>query len=473
MHDFDETAERAARACLDYTLERLRLAPAPLDHPASPSDLHERAGGNITARGRAPEDVLHTFTEVLAPACLSTDSPRFLAFIPAAPTKASLVFDTVVAASSICATSWLEAAGAVYAENETLAVLAELAGLPPESGGCFVSGGSAGNLSALVAAREWATHRRGGRPARWRVVVGEEAHSSIASTLRILDCEPLTVPSGTDDRLTGDALRAVLDHDPDPASVFAVAATAGTTNAGIVDDLEGLADVAHARDLWLHVDAAYGGAALFAPSVRPRFAGIEASDSLVIDPHKWLFAPFDSCALLYRDPATARAAHAQHASYLDPMRAPSHAEIVSPPDEGAVEATQRPPLEQEWNPADYAYHLSRRARGLPIWYSLAVHGTDAYRDAIEQVLALTQEAADLVEATRHVELVRRPELSVVLFRRPGWDTADYETWSRELLDAQIAFVLPTSWHGATVARVVFLNPGTTLDVFEEVLAAMI
>jgi len=449
MHHFDDIADRAARSCLEYALDRLRLDPAPLDLPASHEDLARAAGRTITRAGHDPEEVLRVFTDVLAPACLSSDSPRFLAFIPAAPTKASLVFDTVVAASSICATSWLEASGAVYAENEALRFVADLAGLPPGAGGCFVSGGSAGNLSALLAARETVAARRGSRPARWRVAIGAEAHSSIESTLRILDCEALVVPNGLDDRLTGDALRAALDADPDPSSVCAVASTAGTTNAGIVDDLAGVGAVAGERGLWLHVDAAYGGAALAAPSVRARFAGIEQADSLVVDPHKWLFAPFDSCALLYREPALAREVHAQHASYLEPMR-----------------------VGGDWNPADYAFHLSRRARGLPFWYSLAVYGTDAYTEAVEHVLATARDAATRVEESDHVELVRDAELSVVLFRRPGWTVDAYYEWARRLLQDQVAFVLPTEWKGETVARAVFLNPNTTVEIFDEVLATM-
>jgi aromatic-L-amino-acid/L-tryptophan decarboxylase len=449
MHHFDDTAERAASACLEYALARLRLDPAPLDHPVPRAELTARAGPTITREGRAPEDVLRVFTEVLAPACLSTDSPRFLGFIPAAPTKASLVFDTVVGVSSICATSWLEASGAVYAENEALQFLADLVGFPPDAGGCFVSGGSAGNLSALFAARENAAALRGGRPARWRVAVGEDAHSSVASTLRILDCDPLVVPLGPGDRLSGDTLRAALAADDEPESVCAIVATAGTTNAGLVDDLAGVASVAAERSIWLHVDGAYGAAALCAPSARPRFAGIDRADSIVVDPHKWLFAPFDSCALVYREPERARAAHAQHASYLEPMRATG-----------------------DWDPADYAFHLSRRARGLPFWYSLAVYGTDAYATAIERVLATARAAAQRVRDAGHVSLVRDPELSVVLFRRPGWTGADYDRWSQQLLDEQIAFCLPTEWRGEKLARAVFLHPETSVEIFDEVLAAM-
>jgi glutamate/tyrosine decarboxylase-like PLP-dependent enzyme len=198
----------------------------------------------------------------------------------------------------------------------------------------------------------------------------------------------------------------------------------------------------------MHVDAAYGGAALLAPSVRDRFRGIDRADSLIIDPHKWLYAPFDCAALLYRDPQLARAVHTQDASYLDV--------IHDEPD--------------EWNPSDYAFQLTRRARGLPLWFSLAVHGSDAYRDAIETVLATARDAADGVRALPHLELVREPELSVVLFRREGWTYADYDAWSARLLEEQIALVTPSRWHGEPVARLVFLHPGTTLAIVDEILA---
>ncbi len=166
---------------------------------------------------------------------------------------------------------------------------------------------------------------------------------------------------------------------------MAVVATAGTTNAGIVDDLAGVGGVARERGLWFHVDGAYGAAAMVAPSVRDLFQGVDLADSLVVDPHKWLFAPFDCAALLYRQPAIARAAFTQHAEYLDVL-------------------TERP----EWNPSDYAYHLTRRARGLPFWFSLATHGTHAYAAAIEQSLALARQAGELIDRTPHVQLVRPP-----------------------------------------------------------------
>src|SRR5262245_57283476 len=122
----------------------------------------------------------------------------------------------------------------------------------------------------------------------------------------------------TDDhRLTGDALRAALEADDDPSTLAAVVATSGTTTAGIVDDLAGVGAAARERGLCFHVYGAYGGPALFAPSVRHKYEGIEHADSFILDPHKWLFAPFDCAVLLYRDPAMAKAVHTQDASYLD------------------------------------------------------------------------------------------------------------------------------------------------------------
>jgi len=447
MHRYDERTARIADAVFAYMRERLALAPVPLDRGITPDELAARAPAVINAGGNDPEHVLALYRDVLAPAVISSDSPRFLAFIPAAPTKAALLFDMIVSCASLSGISWLEAAGAVHAENEALRFLADLAGLPHAAGGVFVSGGSAANLSALVVARERARTRPGPAPGRLRIAVGEQTHSSVANTMRIIDVDPFVVPT-VDDRLGGDALATALAADPDPSSVFAVVATAGTTNAGLVDDLAGIACVCRDHGIWLHVDAAYGGAALLAPSVRARFAGIEHADSLVVDPHKWLYAPFDCAALLYRDPAFARSVHTQHASYLD---------VIHDEPDG-------------WNPSDYAYHLTRRARGLPLWFSLAVHGSDAYRDAIEGVLATARAAADRVRALPHLELVREPELSVVLFRRRGWAAADYDRWSTRLLDDQIAFVTPTRWHGEPVARLAFLHPETTLAIVDEILA---
>jgi L-2,4-diaminobutyrate decarboxylase len=448
MHRHDASLEVLTQAIVRYAVERVRLDPPPLDAPRTPEELRAMAGRTITATGVGGLEALRVFGDVLAPSCISVDHPRFLSFVPAAPTEASILFDLVVGASSIYAGSWLEGAGAVYAENEALRWIADLAGMPAEAGGVFVSGGTAGNLSSLIAARWWWRHQAAGRHDRTRalIVASSGAHSSVVQAARAMDADVVVVAADARGRMHGHELRATIAalSGDERDRIAAVVATSGTTNAGVIDDLAGTAAVCDELACWMHVDGAYGGAGLAAPSVRARYDGIERADSFIVDPHKWLFAPFDSCALIYRDPTIARAAHTQHAEYLDVLHG----------DGGAAEP---------WNPADLAHHLSRRARGLPLWFSLATHGTDAYRDAVETTLRVAREAARLVDDAPHTELIMEPELSVVLFRRSGWTPAQYQAWSdRELADGR-SFVVPTSWDGETVLRVCLVNPLTTVD----------
>lgn len=443
MHRFTEETARLAEAVFQAALDRLRAEPPPLGRPAPADELSARAGPTITPGGLGPEGALRVFREVVAPATIPADHPGFLAFVPSAPTKAAALADLLLGVSSMVGAGWIDGAGAIWAENEALRWLADLAGLGPGAGGCFVSGGTAGNLSGLAAARQAARERRGEGPGRWSLVTSTEAHSSIRAAARVMDVDVVAAPA-EDGRLTAARAREALDRAGGAA--FAVAATAGTTNAGAIDDLAGIAGLCEERGVWLHVDAAYGGAALCAPSVRGRFAGIERADSLVVDPHKWLFAPYDCCALLYRDPSVAPRAFAQEAAYLE--------------DANAVPG---------WNPMHLALHMSRRARGLPLWFSLAVHGTAAYREAVETVLRLAREAAEEVRRRPALELVREPELSVLLVRRRGWGPRALQAWCDRMLAEGRAFVLPTTWQGERVLRLCFVNPRTPLGLVRELL----
>jgi len=447
MHEFDAATQALADTVLELLRDLVALDPTPLMGTIPPSEVDALARPLINATGNDPDAVLELFNTVLAPAVIRADGPRFLAWIPSAPTKASMLFDAVVSLASISGVSWIESAGAVWAENEALRFIADLAGMPASAGGTFVQGGSAANLSALAVARDAGRRRIGDARRRLKFAITYDTHSSVRNTMHLLDVDPLLVPL-VNDRLTGDALAAALDTCRDIDSVCAVVANAGSTNAGLVDDLAGVAHICDERGLWMHVDAAYGGGALLAPSAREQFAGIDRSDSLVIDPHKWLYAPLDCAALLYRNPSLARSVHGQHAAYLDSVN-----------DETSG-----------WNPGDYAYQLSRRARGLPFWFSLAVHGSDKYRAAVEKVLEITQQAADRIRALPHLELVREPELSIVLFRRKGWDAAQYTAWCEKLHRDQIALVVSTRWRDETVARLAFLHPDTTLEIVDEILA---
>ena len=451
MHTTSDETTDLVDLVLDYSRRRILARDTPLDKPTAEFELARLAGRTIDERGIGSARALSLFEHVLAPACITTDHPQYLSFIPTAPTKAAIAFDLVVSASALYGGSWLEGAGAVYAENEVLAWLAGEFGLPATAGGVFVQGGTLGNLSALVAAREQARYaqRAAGTdaPARWKVVCSAEAHSSIASAARVMDVEVVPVAPGDDGMLRGDAVRAALEEHG--ASVFAVVATAGSTNFGIVDDVASIAALKQDFDFWLHVDGAYGLAAMLSPLARDRFAGVEHADSVIVDPHKWLFAPFDACALIYRDPETGRRAHTQHAEYLDTLTETS-----------------------EWSPSDYAAHLTRRARGLPLWFSLATYGGAAYRAAISSSIQLARDIAREIESRDGLRLVRDPQLSVVVFERDGWSREDYSAWSARLLDEQRAFVTPSSHAGRPNTRFAIVNPTTTFEQLVGILDTM-
>ncbi|MEP7192727.1 MAG: pyridoxal-dependent decarboxylase [Actinomycetota bacterium] len=451
MHGFSSDTEALGEAILKYVEDRMRLHPVPLDTPSTLEELQSVAGSTITADGMGGLAALKLFGDELALACLSSDHPRYLSFIPCAPTEAAVMFELVVGASGIYAGSWLEGSGAVYAENVALRWIADLAGLPASAGGVFVPGGTIGNLSALVTARSAARARHAAsgsgatRPAR--VAAHRGSHSSIESACDVMDAELVGVPGDEHQRLTGGHLRTVLEAEG-PETFFAVVATAGTTNFGVVDDLESVARVCREYGIWLHVDGAYGGAGLAAPTVRHLFNGIEQADSFIVDPHKWLFAPYDCCALLYREPALARAAHTQKASYLDVLN------------------------DAEWNPSDYSIGLTRRARGLPLWFSLATHGTRAYTAAVERTLEVTRYAEAEIARRPYLEALREADLSVVVFRRHGWEPRDYQAWSTAMMREEFAFVVPTSHDGETVARFAIVNPMTTEDDIAAILDTM-
>lgn len=451
MHKVNDATVALRELVFEYSRRRLEYDPAPLDSPQSPEFLLANAGQTITEEGLGGPETLKIFEEVLAPATISTDHPGYLSFIPTAPTEASKLFDLVVSASAIYGGSWLEGAGAVFAENQVLSWLAAEAGLPDTAGGVFVQGGTLGNLSALVAARHQAitARKQAGlpKPDSWKFICSAEAHSSLKAAAAVMDVEIIKAAVDENGRLQGEPVQAAIDAAGD--GLFAVVATAGTTNFGIVDNLDSIGEVAKANHLWFHVDGAYGLAGILAPSSKQLFKGLERADSFIVDPHKWLFAPYDACALVYRNPENGRLAHTQHGEYLDALT-----------DSG------------DWNPSDYAYNLTRRPRGLPLWFSLATHGVAEYRTAVEINIQVAKEIAEVIRGREGLKLVREPELSVVVFTKDGWELPDYERWSKRLLDQGEAFVVPSSHQGKPNARFAIVNPRTTLPALIAILDSM-
>lgn len=364
------------------------------------------------------------------------------------------MFDLVTSAASVHGAFWLEGAGCIFAENQAMEWLVSLTGMPEGSFGVFTSGGTEANLSAMVAAREdWRKKDETRKNKKGIIIAAISAHSSVRAMAKVIDAEVISVQ--TEDKFTAAQLEEKLTglSEEERSRVFAVIATGGTTNAGIIDDLSGIAEICKRENLWYHVDAAYGGGSLVSEKVRPLFKGIEHADSITIDPHKWLFSPYDCGAIIYKNPELAKGAHAQEGSYLDIF-----SEISG------------------FNPADYQIQLTRRVRGLPLWFSLAMHGTDRYAEVIERGIQLANISGGLITENPNTELFREPSLSCVLFRRIGWTAEDYKNWTFKNHKSGFALVTPTKVRIGkefeTVARFCFINPYTSEQDIKDILATM-
>ncbi|HAJ82185.1 MAG: aspartate aminotransferase family protein [Zunongwangia sp.] len=453
MHTIDMDLVEMTLDVMKYTIDRISNITPELGAPKKEEELLRIVGETITPNGIGGENAFKLFKDVLVKACVPIDHPRHLAFVPAAPTRAAIMFDLVTSASSIHGAYWMEGAGGIFCENQAMKWLVSLTGLPETAFGVFTSGGTAANLSAMVAAREeWRRRSSDNVSVRGLLLTSDGAHSSVQAMAKVIDADVVMIDNH-DERITGAELRRAIEEleEKDRKRLFAVVATGGTTNAGIIDELDSIASVCEQENVWFHVDCAYGGGALAANSVRHLFNGIEKADSITIDPHKWLFSPYDCGAVIYKDLKHAKNAHSQKGAYLEIFK-----------DEGA----------QGFNPADYQIQLTRRVRGMPLWFSLAMHGTDKYKQAIERGIELAKIAENKINESEHVEVVRPSSLSVVLFRRKDWTPDQYKDWTYKNHNSGFALVTPTTWKKETVARFCFINPDTTEDDIDKIIASM-
>ncbi|REE24392.1 pyridoxal phosphate-dependent decarboxylase family protein [Winogradskyella pacifica] len=456
MHKIDIELVEMTLDVMKYVIGRVSATEHKIGKPRKSEELKAAVGETITEKGVGGEYAFNLWKEHLATANVPVDHPRNLAFVPASPTKAAIMFDLITSASSIHGAYWMEGAGGIFCENEAMKWMVSLTGLPEGAFGVFTSGGTAANLSAIVTAREHWRENPEYQREKGLIITSIGAHSSVKAMAKVADVDIVMVDS--EEHLTGEALKEAIAtltaHQR--KCLFAVVATGGTTNAGIIDDLESVSKVCEDENLWFHVDAAYGGGALVADSVRHLFNGIEKADSITIDPHKWMFSPYDCGAVIYKNMELAKNAHSQQGSYLEIFK-----------DEGA----------HGFNPTDYQIQLTRRVRGLPLWFSLATHGTDRYKEAVERGLELAQIAGRLIEAHPNLELVREPSLSCVLYRRIGWQPEDYTHWTYENHEKGFALVTPTKWKNGdtyeTCSRFCFINPDTTENDIAMILETMI
>ena len=391
------------------------------------------------------------------PNSLKTDHPRFYSFVPSPTNFVSVVGDLLVSGHNLFAGHWMAASAAGQIEINVIDWLNELIGFPKEGGGILVSGGSMANLSAIAAARE---ARLGGPNEKAIVYCSDQTHSSLAKGLRILGFRPEQKrPIATDDgfRLSVSALEAAIAEDHAAGRVpFCVVANGGTTNTGAVDPLGPLADLCAREKLWLHVDGAYGAAAVITARGRAALAGIERADSVTLDPHKWLFQPYELGCLLVRDASVLRKAFRvddeDHADYLE--------DVVRH-------------VQHEMNFYECGIQLTRSFKALKLWLSMRAFGLGEFRRGIEIGFEMADHAERTLRAAGTWEIVTPSQMGIVTFRwrDASKSAAQIDAITRATVDLMredgYALVMSTALSGRPVLRLCPINPGTDAGEIEE------
>jgi glutamate/tyrosine decarboxylase-like PLP-dependent enzyme len=368
-------------------------------------EIRERLDRALPGEGADFSRLLEVFRDVIVPLSRHNGHPRFFGYIASPGTAATAIADLLTSTLNATVTSWRSATIAAQVERLTIDWIKEIIGYDPGAEGLFVSGGSMANFAALAVARrikagaEVSTRGAQSLDRAMRIYISEEGHHSIAKAAGLLGIGTSNVRLvGVDAKLRMDVDELARKIEEDLAAghqPFCVVASAGTVGTGAFDPIGEIADVARARDLWMHVDASYGGFAALAPSRKPWFERFAEADSIALDAHKWLYVPLDCGCVLYRDPAAARATFSHDAEYTRVM--------LSEPDEQFA----------FW---DYGPELSRRFRALKVWVMLSHVGTRALGEAVEQNIACAKYLERLVEASDDFEMLATVELSIFCFR---------------------------------------------------------
>jgi glutamate/tyrosine decarboxylase-like PLP-dependent enzyme len=449
-----ETVRRLGYEIVDAIARRVDDLPErKVGEPATRAAMEALLQEPAPEHGSDPHSVLETvLRDVVAPG-LRVDHPRFFAYTPIPGNPVGALADALVAGSSLFAGTWQGAPGAAMVELVTLEWLRDICGLPETTEGLFVSGGSMANMTALAVALE---ERARGERARATVYLSEEAHSSVTRALRVLGVQPehiRTLAADDAGRLVTSQVAEEIDADRAAGRLPAcVVATAGTTGTAAIDPLPELRRLCDDNGLWLHVDGAYGAAAMITTRGRALLRGIEAADSLTLDPHKWLFQPLEAGCLLVRDGAALERVFSVSPAYLR--------------DTAGAEA--------EVNFAERGLQLTRQFRALKLWMSIKVFGLEAYRTAIDNGIDLAEHAERLLARDPTWEIVTPAQLGMVTFRAVarGAPAHELDELNARLPAAALAdgfmYLTTTQARGMTVLRLCTINPRTTREDVEQV-----
>jgi aromatic-L-amino-acid decarboxylase len=415
-----ETMRRLGYRTVDLLVDRLAgLGDLPVLRHATPAELAERLDGPPPEGPEPFEALLAQLAAEVLPHLSVTDHPRYFAYVPGSGTWPGVMGDLIASACNIEPSYWAQAPGPNQVELTVLGWFKRWIGYPAEAAGVLVSGGSAANLTALACAREALLGVMSDQVVAY---VSDQAHSSMARAARVLGFRPDQVrvlPVDDDDRMRPDALAAAMAADlRGGRRPLFVAASAGSTSTGAVDPLPELAAVCRERGVWFHVDAAYGGFAVLTERGRRWLAGMELADSVTLDPHKWLYQPFECGCLLVRAGRRLREAFRIQPHYLEDLQTGG----------------------QEVNFSDLGVQLSRMSRALKVWLSLRYFGVDAFRAAVDRSIDLARAAEARILASDRLELLTPARLGIVCFRRrvDGADTDEVERLNRGLCEGLAA-----------------------------------
>jgi len=405
----------------------------------SRAELENALREPLPEKGSDPAAVLARLeTQVFTNMC-HVDHPRFFAFVPSPGNFVGAMADALAAGINPFMGTWLAGSGPAEIELVTVDWLREMCGLPETAGGLFVSGGSVANLTALAVARE---QKLGDEIACGCVYFSDQTHSSVDRALAVLGFRPRQLRRLAADgqyRLPLAALRNAVEEDRAAGRIaFCVVANAGTTNTGAVDPLPELARFCSRNGMWLHADGAYGAASMLSARGRAALAGIEQVDSLSLDPHKWLFQPFESGCVILRERSLLRDTFRILPDYL---RDAHH-------------------LQEEVNFCDYGIQLTRSFRALKLWMSFQVFGAERFRTAIDRCFELAEIAEQRLRRSRRWEILSPAQMAIVAFRHEGGDDLNSKL-AAALKESGYAFLSTTTLRGRTALRLCTINPRTT------------
>ena len=415
------------------------LDSAPVVKEAHPSELAS-LGGPLPMEPGDIDELLDQLACDALERMQNAGHPRFFARVPSPASFAGILGDWISTGFNAIAASWAGGSGPSALELAVVEWMRELVGFPAGSEGVLVSGGSLGNATALAAARHAGYESA--------VYISDQTHASIGRALRVLGFRPeqiRLVPATSGFRWDMEVLRSAIGTQEHRAIVVA---TAGTTNTGAVDPLDAIADLCAEQDLWFHVDGAYGAPGALTAEGRGVLRGMERADSLTVDPHKWLFQPYDIGCVLVRRAGALEACFAMTPEYLRDVHA-----------EGDGEADLR----------NRSLELSRRSRAAKLWLTFKTHGVRAMSDRVAGCIALAEQVQEVLAADPYWTVVTPAQLGVITFSATGLSDAEHLHRARLLTSSGFAAVSCTELAGRSVYRLCLINPRTTLEDVTETL----